>query len=205
MKTKVKICGITNIDDALAAVDTGADAIGMVFYRPSKRFVEPDQAQLIVEAVGPFVTTVGLFVNEQVEVVERTCQNTGIHLVQLHGDEGGAYCEQLTLPYIKAIRMAEDIDPARVMADFPKASALLLDAWQPDQYGGTGTSFDWHRMGGNYQKPAILAGGLNVDNIVEAVTLTKPYAVDVSGGVEASPGRKDHHLMTRFIELAKSL
>lgn len=205
MASKVKICGITNIDDALAAVDAGADAVGMVFYQDSKRFIEPREAKKIIAAVGPFVTTVGLFVNERIEVVERVHQALGLHLIQLHGDEDSSYCEQLTMPYIKAIRMAEDIDPQRAMCEFPGATAFLFDAWQEDQYGGTGTSFDWHRIGDGYERPVILAGGLTVDNIVEAVILTRPYAVDVSGGVESSPGRKDHLLMNRFIQLAKSV
>ena len=205
MTSKVKICGITNIDDALAAVDAGADAIGMVFYRDSKRFINPQDAEKIIVAVGPFVTTVGLFVNESIEVVERVQREIGLHLIQLHGDEEVAYCEQLTVPYIKAIRMAEDIDPELAMLGFPRAAAFLFDAWQADQYGGTGTSFDWHRVSSIPERPIILAGGLSVDNVVEAVTLTRPYAVDVSGGVESSPGRKDHLLMDRFIKLAKSV
>lgn len=205
MTSKVKICGITNIDDALAAVDAGADAIGMVFYRDSKRFISPQDAEKIIIAVGPFVTTVGLFVNEQIEVVERVQREIGLHLIQLHGDEEAAYCEQLTMPFIKAIRMAEDIDPRQAMFGFPRATAFLFDAWQVDQYGGTGTSFDWHRVSDISERPVILAGGLSVDNVVEAVTLTRPYAVDVSGGVESSPGRKDHLLMDRFITLAKSI
>lgn len=205
MTSKVKICGITNLEDAQAAVDAGADAIGMVFYRGSKRFISPQDAEKIILAIGPFVTTVGLFVNEPIEVVERVQREIGLHLIQLHGDEAAAYCEQLTMPYIKAIRMAEDIDPQQAMYGFPRAAAFLFDAWQADQYGGTGTSFDWRRVLNVSQRLIILAGGLNVDNVVEAVTLTRPYAVDVSGGVESSPGRKDHLLMDRFIRLAKSV
>ena len=205
MATKVKICGITNLEDALAAVDAGADAIGMVFYRDSKRFIDPAQAQNIIAAVGPFVTTVGLFVNEQVAVVERVIRTIGIHIVQLHGDEDAAYCDQLACPYIKAVRMAPGVEPGKIMAEFPQAKAFLYDAWQADQYGGTGTCFDWHRVANITDRPAILAGGLTVDNVSEAVALTKPYAVDVSGGVESSPGRKDKLLMERFIKSAKAV
>ena len=205
MATKVKICGITNIDDALAAVDAGADAIGMVFYRDSKRFIDPAEAQKIIAAVGPFVTTVGLFVNEQVAVVERVIRSIGIQIVQLHGDEDAAYCDQLAFPYIKAVRMAPGVEPLKVMAEFPQAKAFLYDAWQADQYGGTGTCFDWHRVANIAERPAILAGGLTVDNVSEAVALTRPYAVDVSGGVESSPGRKDKLLMERFIKSAKGI
>jgi phosphoribosylanthranilate isomerase len=204
LTTKVKICGITNTEDALAAVDAGADAIGMVFYRDSKRYIEPARAQEIVAAVGPFVSTVGLFVNEQVGVVERVLRTTGIQMAQLHGDEGAAYCDQLAVSYIKAIRMAPGVEPHQAMAGFPQAKAFLFDAWQPDQYGGTGTCFDWHRMVNIEDRPAILAGGLTVDNVREAVALTEPYAVDVSGGVEISPGRKDKLLMERFINAAKA-
>lgn len=203
--TKVKICGITSVDDGLAAVDAGADAIGLVFYRGSKRFVELELATEIVAAVGPFVTTVGLFVNEQIEYVERAYQHTGIHMVQLHGDEDSTYCGQLKMPFIKAIRMAPDLDPRQAIEGFPRAAAFLFDAWEPDQYGGTGTGFDWLRISDIAGRATILAGGLSADNVGEAVAMVAPYAVDVSGGVETSPGRKDALLMQRFVKAAKSV
>lgn len=202
---KVKICGITCIDDALAAVDAGADAIGLVFYRNSTRFVEPARAAEIVAAVGPFVTTVGLFVNEAAQTVEQTRRDTGVHLVQLHGDEQASYCERITSPYIKAIRMAPGLDPQPIMADFPRAAAFLFDAWCRDQYGGTGTCFDWQRVAGLAGRAIILAGGLTAENVLEAVAMVRPYGVDVSGGVESAPGHKDALLMKRFVKLAKAL
>ncbi len=205
MLTKVKICGITSIADANAAIDAGADAIGLVFYRESKRFIEISEAIEIVRAVGPLVTTVGLFVNEPAESVELICRKVGIHLAQLHGDEDSNYCAKLSIPYIKAIRMAPDIDLRQQALEYPNASAFLFDAWLPDQYGGTGTSFDWRRIIDIDDKPTILAGGLSVDNVREAVALTTPYAVDVSGGVESSPGCKDKVLMAQFIKLAKAI
>ena len=202
--TKVKVCGITCIDDALAAVDAGADAIGLVFYSASRRYVSVQRATDIVAAVGPFVTTVGLFVNESVEFVERTYQQTGIHIVQLHGDEDAAYCDRMALPYIKAIRMAPGLEPEQVMERYPAARAFLYDTWKADQYGGTGQPFDWHRVSGISARSAILAGGLTVENVTEAVATAAPYAVDVSGGVEVSPGRKDPLLMKKFVSAAIS-
>lgn len=203
MTTKVKICGITTEEDALAAVAAGADAIGMVFFAGSKRAVDPERSIAISHALGPFVTTVGLFVNEQAQVVESVYRQTGLHLVQLHGDESPAYCEQLSMPYIKAIRMSPGLDPRREMASYPGAAGFLFDAWQPDQYGGTGTRFDWRRLTEVSAPALIVAGGLTPENVAEAVRVTSPYAVDVSGGVEQAPGIKDHQLMRRFIDAVK--
>ena len=203
--TKVKICGITSVDDALAAVDAGADAIGLVFYDRSKRHIEAKAAQRIVARLGPFVTTVGLFVNAPLDTVERTCLETGIHVVQLHGDEDATYCEGLSIPFVKAIRMAPDIDPQQAVTSFSQAAGILFDAWHPDQYGGTGQCFDWRRLSDVAGQSIILAGGLNADNVAAAVAETRPYAVDVSGGVELAPGKKDAFLMQRFVKAAKSL
>ena len=203
MITKVKICGITIPEDGVAAVDAGADAIGLVFYSGSKRAVDVEQGLAISQAVGPFVTTVGLFVNEQPRVVEAVYRQVGLHLVQLHGDETPEYCQRLTMPYIKAIRMAPDLDPRRVVASYPGAAGFLFDAWQPDQYGGTGTQFDWHRLRDLLGRALIVAGGLTPENVGEAVRVVRPYAVDVSGGVELRPGIKDHQRLRCFIEAAK--
>lgn len=203
MITKVKICGITIPEDGVAAVDAGADAIGLVFYRGSKRAVGVEQGLAITQAVGPFVTTVGLFVNEQSQVVEAIHRQVGLHLVQLHGDETPEYCAQLSMPYIKAIRMAPDLDPRQAMVSYPGAAGFLFDAWQPDQYGGTGTQFDWHRLRDLLGRALIVAGGLTPENVGEAVRVVRPYAVDVSGGVELRPGIKDHQRLRCFIEAAK--
>lgn len=203
VKTKVKICGITSIEDAQAAVAAGADAIGLVFYPPSSRYVTPHLAEEIVAGVGPFVTTVGLFVNEDAAVVKKTLAIAGLHLLQFHGDESAQYCQQFERPYIKALRMSPDLDPLQAMADFPGACGYLFDAWQPDKFGGTGKTFDWQRIAGLASDNLILAGGLNPDNVESAVQTVRPYAVDVSGGVELAPGKKDHRALKAFISYAK--
>jgi phosphoribosylanthranilate isomerase len=202
--TKVKICGITCTDDALAAVDAGADAIGLIFYQLSKRCVEPDTAAKIIAAVGPFITTVGVFVNAKHKFVEHVQKVTGVHILQLHGDENSDYCTQINGPYIKAIRMKSDVDPAEDVKKFPHAAGYLFDSWRADQYGGTGESFEWHRITNLTDRSIILAGGLNRTNVREAIAAASPYAVDVSGGVEKSIGRKDASLMSEFVRMVKS-
>jgi phosphoribosylanthranilate isomerase len=203
LKTKVKICGITSLEDAEAAVAAGADAIGLVFYPPSSRYVTPLVAAEIVAGLGPFVTTVGLFVNEEAAVVKETLALTGLQLLQFHGDESAQYCQQFERPYIKALRMSPDLDPKQAMADFHQACGYLFDAWQPDKFGGTGKTFDWQRIAGLASDNLILAGGLNADNVEAAVQAVRPYAVDVSGGVELAPGKKDHRALKAFISCAK--
>ena len=203
MVPKVKICGITSVEDALAAVASGADAIGLVFYPPSKRYIKPADAAEIVAAVGPFVTTVGLFVNSTQAEVERALQVSKVQLIQFHGDEDADFCCQFGRPYIKAIRMAPELNPVQEIARHPQASGYLFDAWQDGEYGGTGKTFDWQRIenmaGGNL----ILAGGLKPCNVQRAVDIVEPYGVDVSGGVEQSPGQKDQQLVKDFIVQAK--
>jgi len=203
LKTKVKICGITCLGDAQAAVAAGADAIGLVFYPPSSRYVTPTVAAQIVAGLGPFVTTVGLFVNEDAALVKETLTITNIQLLQFHGDESEQYCRQFERPYIKALRMSPDLDPSKAMAAYPGACGYLFDAWQPDKFGGTGATFDWQRIVGLAGDNLILAGGLTPDNVDTAVEAVKPYAVDVSGGVELSPGKKDHCALKAFITAAK--
>lgn len=203
LKTKVKICGITCLEDAQVAVAAGADAIGLVFYPPSSRYVTPAVAAQIVAGLGPFVTTVGLFVNEDAEVVRDTMMLTGLQLLQFHGDESAQYCRQFQRPYIKALRMSPDLDPSQAMAAFPEARGYLFDAWQPDKFGGTGETFDWQRIAGLAGDNLILAGGLNPDNVEDAVRAVQPYAVDVSGGVELAPGQKDPLALKAFIKAAK--
>lgn len=203
VKTKVKICGITCLEDAQAAVAAGADAIGLVFYPPSSRYVTPETAAEIVAGLGPFVTTVGLFVNENSTVVKKILALTGLQLLQFHGDESAQYCGQFDRPYIKALRMSPDLDPVIAMSAYPQASGFLFDAWRADQFGGTGITFDWQRMANLSGKNLILAGGLNPDNVASAVQIVAPYAVDVSGGVELLPGKKDHRALKAFISAAK--
>ena len=203
LTSKVKICGITSSEDAQAAVAAGADAIGLVFYPPSSRYVTPSVAAQIVSDLGPFVTTVGLFVNEDAEVVKEILALTNLQLLQFHGDESEEYCRQFQRPYIKALRMSPDLEPSRAMAAYPGACGYLFDAWQPDKFGGTGKTFDWQRIVGLASDKLILAGGLNPDNVEAAVQAVRPYAVDVSGGVELAPGKKDHLALKAFIKAAK--
>jgi phosphoribosylanthranilate isomerase len=206
--TRVKICGITRVEDARAAVDAGADAIGLVFYPKSSRYIEPPAAVNIARAAGPFVTVVGLFVNASAEEVISTMSEVDLDLLQFHGDEDAVYCEQFGRPYLKALRMKPGLDVAEVMSQYPSASGFLFDAWNKEKYGGTGETFDWARLShlndGPYSNNSalILAGGLTPDNVAEAVAVTKPYAVDVSGGVELSPGIKSEQLIKQFINRA---
>lgn len=206
--TRVKICGITRVEDARAAVDAGADAIGLVFYPKSSRYIEPSSAVNIARAAGPFVTVVGLFVNASAEEVTSTMSEVDLDLLQFHGDEDAAYCEQFGRPYLKALRMKPGLDVAEVMSQYPSASGFLFDAWNKEKYGGTGETFDWDRLSRVNDGPCssnsalILAGGLTPDNVAEAVAVTKPYAVDVSGGVELSPGIKSEQLIKQFINRA---
>lgn len=204
MKTKIKICGITNTEDALCAVEAGADALGFVFYEKSPRNVTPEVAKQIVTKLPPFVITVGLFVNTAPEKIKAIMALTGLDTVQLHGDEMPADCSLAPYRVIKAVRVKNADSLVGISAY--NVSALLLDAWSDDQYGGSGESFDW-QLAKQFtaQVPLILAGGLNPDNIAQAITMVKPYAVDVSSGVEISPGRKDHQKIKQFIQQVKNV
>ncbi len=201
---KIKICGITSLDDALAAVDAGADALGFVFYGKSPRNLNPMQASAIIAKLPPFVQTVGLFVNEEAEQANWTADFCGLDLVQLHGDEEPEYCQDIRRRVIKAFRVQsmESITPLR---KYPVAG-YLLDAWCPDCYGGTGKTFNWDVAEAAREfGPVILAGGLTPDNVRQAVERVRPYAVDVSSGVESAPGKKDHGKVREFIRRAKGL
>ena len=202
---RVKICGITNSEDALGAVDAGADALGLVFYRKSPRAVSADQAAKIAHSVSPFVMLVGLFVNADAAEVERVLARVPLNLLQFHGDEDAAYCEQFGRPYIKALRMQEGLDVQAAMAEHPSARGFLLDAYRPGVPGGTGETFDWQRVPQRSGAHIVLAGGLVPENVARAIAAARPQAVDVSGGVEASPGRKDPHKVVAFIHAAKNL
>jgi phosphoribosylanthranilate isomerase len=201
---RVKICGITSVEDGLMAVNAGADAIGLVFYAKSPRHVSIEQAREIALAVGPFATVVGLFVNAPEAEVNAILQQVPLHVLQFHGDEDLAYCEQFARPYMKALRMKPDLDIQAAMAVYPSASGILLDAYRPGVPGGTGETFDWDRVPEQAPCPLVLAGGLTPENVKQAITATSPYAVDVSGGVEASPGKKDAEKTVSFIQAAKS-
>ena len=199
MTTKIKICGITNIEDALFAAEAGADALGFVFYEKSPRYVLPETAQQIISLLPPFVTTVGLFVNASAETIEPTMRITGINVIQLHGDELPEQCSFAPYPVVKAVRV-KNADSLAGIEKY-RVSALLLDAWSDQQYGGTGENFDWQLARKlTARLPLILAGGLNPDNVAEAIRVVKPYGVDVSSGVEVSPGEKDHDKIRKFIQ-----
>jgi len=203
MRTRVKICGITRPDDARQAIAAGADALGLVFYASSPRAVSVAQAQQVALAAGPFVTSVGLFVNAEPAAVREILNQVPIQLLQFHGDEDARYCETFDRPYTKAIRMRPGLDVMASMAEHPRALGFLLDAYRPGVPGGTGESFDWQRVPQRSDRPIILAGGLTPGNVSRAVEMTKPYGVDVSGGVEVAPGHKDQNKMNLFIHNAK--
>ncbi|MDQ2075533.1 phosphoribosylanthranilate isomerase [Marinimicrobium sp. ABcell2] len=202
-QTRVKICGITHPDDAKQAVADGADALGVVFYADSPRAVSVSQARAVAEAAGPFVTLVGLFVNAEAEQVADILAQVPIQLLQFHGSEEAKYCESFNRPYIKAIRMRPELDVEASMAQHPRALGFLLDAYRPGVPGGTGETFDWRRVPRETRQPIILAGGLTPNNVAQAIEATLAYGVDVSGGVEAAPGRKDRHKVKMFIHNAK--
>lgn len=199
---KVKICGITNLDDALAAAECGADALGFVFYEKSPRYITPETAAHIIKVLPPFISTVGVFVDETNEKINDILHVTGLNIVQLHGDESQEMCDSWSR-VIKAFRIREFTDLER-LKDYT-VSAYLLDAYDRDMPGGTGQVFNWDiALEAKNLGKVILAGGLNPDNIARAVTRVRPYAVDVSSGVEKIKGKKDIAKMKLFIERTKS-
>ncbi len=203
MQTRLKICGITSVEDAIYAAESGADAIGLVFYDPSPRAVTVEQAGEIVAALPPFITTVGLFVDAEPDFVNEVLAAVPLDLLQFHGDESQDYCASFVRPYMKAIRMREGVDLQQESTRYATARALLVDAYQPGVPGGTGETFDWERIPVDLDKPLVLAGGLNADNIESAIRKVQPWAVDVSGGVERERGVKDHLKVYRFIDNVK--
>ena len=203
-RTRVKICGITSVKDAISAVNAGADAIGLVFYAPSPRFVSILQAQQIVAAMPPFVSVVALFVNASTTEIEAILAQVRIDIVQFHGDETPADCAQIKLPYYKAIRVKADTNLLQYEAEFKHAKALLLDTYSEAAFGGTGQVFDWALIPKNLTKPVILAGGLVPENVHLAIQQVRPYAVDVSGGVEQSKGVKDSAKIAAFMHAVNS-
>ena len=199
---KVKICGITNLEDARHAVACGADALGFVFYPESPRYVEPDLARQIIAALPPFVTCVGLFVNERPSRIVEIVNHCGLDVIQLHGDETPEECSFPPYRVIKAVRVAQQTETAP-LPTYP-VSALLLDALVPGQFGGTGKVCDWNFAARvSAQQTIVLAGGLTPDNVAAAIKAVMPYAVDVSSGVEKAPGQKDPHKVSEFIRIAK--
>jgi phosphoribosylanthranilate isomerase len=201
---RIKICGLTRNQDVQTAVAEGADALGFVLYAPSPRAVTAEQAALLIKHAPAFVTTVALFVNESAEEICRALSICSFDLLQFHGDESPEFCRQFNRPYMKAIRVrsAEDIHSA--VQQYPDAKALLLDAYVENLPGGTGQAFDW-RLIPDLSIPWVLAGGLNANNVADAVNQVKPFAVDVSGGVEASKGIKDRQKIKDFISEVRNV
>jgi phosphoribosylanthranilate isomerase len=198
-RTRVKICGITRPEDGLMGAELGADAIGLVFYPPSPRCVDVETAQRIVAVLPPFIAVVGLFVNPEPVAVRAVLESVRLDLLQFHGSEEPVDCEFFGKPYLKAIPMGADADVRDYEQRFASATGLLLDSHGGQKTGGTGQRFDWTRIPAERQKPLILAGGLHPGNVAEAIQQVRPYAVDVSSGVESAKGIKDAALMRAFL------
>lgn len=196
-RTRIKFCGFTRHEDVAQAVALGVDALGFVMWPRSARGIDPATLAALAAPVPAFVTRVGLFVNPDVALVEACLPH--LDLIQFHGDEPADFCAQFDRPWIKALRMRDDLDLHQAAQQYAAAQALLLDAYRPGVPGGTGETFDWSRIPAALQKPVILAGGLTVENIAAAVAQVAPYAVDVSGGIEAAPGQKDARRMADFV------
>jgi len=197
-RTRIKICGITRPEDARAAVELGADALGLVFYPPSARCVSVEQAWEIARVVPPFVTLVGLFVNESKLTVRRVMEAVPIQILQFHGEEEESFCRSFHAPYIKAARVRPGLDLVKYAESYPTAQGLLLDAYV-EGYGGAGKAFDWSLVPQRLPLPVILSGGLDSGNVATAVRTVRPWAVDVSSGVEAAKGIKSAEKIAAFI------
>ena len=201
--TRVKFCGLTHEEDIAQAVKLGVDALGFVFYAPSSRSVAPDHAAMLTSSVPAFVTRVGLFVNEQTAIIQNIFERTRLNVIQYHGDETPEFCDAVGLPFIKAFRVRPGIDIQTEMERYPNASGFLLDAYVKGQPGGTGERFDWGMIPQS-NEPIILAGGLSPDNAKDAIEQVAPWALDVSGGIETKPGRKDPDKMARFMNACRN-
>ncbi|WP_218949503.1 phosphoribosylanthranilate isomerase [Acinetobacter sp. YH12116] len=205
MRTRAKICGITRVEDVHAVVNSGADAIGFVFYPPSPRSVSAEQASVLLQAIAPYVQVVGLFVNSSAGEIQAILNTVALDILQFHGDESPEQCQsiaqQVGRRWYKAIQVKPGLDVVTEIQKYQQAgaSAVLLDAWHPELKGGTGHSFDWSSFP-QLDIPLILAGGLNPDNIEDAIHTTAAFAVDVSGGVESAKGIKDQQLIERFMQ-----
>lgn len=200
-RTRVKFCGLSRAEDVDTAVALGADALGFVLWSGSKRAIELERLATLAERVPAFVTRVGLFVDPEPAEVKRAAEH--LDLLQFHGDESPVHCAASGRPWIKALRMRDGLDLEAAARDYAGARALLLDAYRPGVPGGTGETFDWSRIPARLAKPVILAGGLTPANVAEAIAMVAPFAVDVSGGIEASPGVKDAGLMADFLQAVR--
>ena len=197
-KTRIKVCGIISVEDALAAVDAGADAIGLVFYDKSPRCVSISQARDIAACIPPFISVVGLFVDADDEFMQAVLEHVPLTLLQFHGNESDRWCQRWNRQYIKALRVRPEMSVKQAVAQYPGVSGVLLDAYRKGVPGGTGESFDWRLIPDSLEKPVILAGGLDATNVAEAIKRVSPFAVDVSSGVELEPGVKNHDAIRAF-------
>ena len=198
-RVRVKICGITRPEDAVSAADAGVDAIGLVFYESSPRYVDSVKARAIINACPPFICKIGLFVDQDQESIARILDEVPLDMLQFHGNETPEQCNRFEKPYIKAIRMSKGIDVQDYIGIYQEASALLLDTHVKGVAGGTGRVFDWTTVPADLKKPVVLAGGLTPENVFAAIRQVAPYAVDVSGGVETEKGIKDQQKIISFI------
>ena len=198
MHTRIKICGITSLSSAAAAIEAGVDALGFNMYERSIRFIGVDAANEILRELPSSTIKVGLFVNHSEDEVLSITQRCSFDVLQFHGDEDNSFCASFSKPFMKAIRVGRETDIASEVARYPDSVAVLLDSSVKGKFGGTGISFDWQNVP-KLTKPVFLAGGLDVNNVSEAVRTVSPYAVDVSGGVESSPGEKDPELIRAFV------
>ncbi|MCB5160417.1 phosphoribosylanthranilate isomerase [Marinomonas algarum] len=203
MRCRVKICGITNVEDALMVCRHGADALGFVFYAKSPRYVSPEKANDIVAQLPPFITPVALFVNAEEAEIRTVIDRNPRWMIQFHGDEDESACLHYQRPYMKAFRVKKEDNIIDLIDAYPSASAVLLDAYKAGVPGGTGEMFDWSLIPSNLNKPLVLAGGLTPENVGQAVEQVAPYAIDVSGGVELSKGLKSEAKVTAFMNGAK--
>lgn len=199
-RVRVKFCGMTRPDDARAAVALGADAIGLIFYPPSPRAVSVEQALAVLDAVGPLVSTVGVFVNPSASELAAVLTRMPLDMLQFHGEEDPALCAGAGRPWIKAVGMREGVDARAAARRYAGARGLLLDTFSARKKGGTGHAFDWTLVPADLDRPVILAGGLDAANVAQAIAAVRPYAVDVNGGVESSPGVKDARKMEAFMQ-----
>jgi phosphoribosylanthranilate isomerase len=204
MRTRVKICGIMSVNDALAAARHGADAIGLIFYPPSPRLVSLDRAREIAASLPPFVARVAVFVNpaaREVDAVIRACRPD---LLQFHGEETADYCRSFGVPYLRSLRVRKGVDLLESLSPFGDAAGWLLDAYRQELYGGTGEAFDWDLVPRSLARPLVLSGGLDAENVGAAIRRVRPWAVDVSSGVEAAKGVKDERRIAAFMEAVRS-